>query len=202
MLIMDPHQNSAFNHSGFCIIEPFGHPERVSSERLKETSQSRIISLEQESLVDNPVREFKRPKNRRQPIPEKHSLPGKIKTIENGQTDIFENASALFRLFVKNGEYVYAKSSDIIMMESCDHLVKVYLSLNEKVKRTIRHNTLKDFLLQLPPDQFMRIGRFCAINVHRLSGGNYIDQSFEFDFKVSVKLKHAISHTIFNSIGK
>ena len=55
----------------------------------------------------------------------------------------FPNASNLFRLFVKNGEYVYAKSSDIIMMESCDHLVKVYLSFNEKIKKTVRHNTLK-----------------------------------------------------------
>ena len=111
-------------------------------------------------------------------------------------------SSNLFRLFVKNGEYVYARSTDIVMMESCDHLVKVYLLLEEKIKKTIRHNTLKDFLSQLPPEQFMRIGRFCAINLQRLSGGNFNEQSFEFDFKVSVKLKHAIPSTVFNSIGK
>ena len=114
----------------------------------------------------------------------------------------FQSASNLFRLFVKNGEYVYAKSSDIIMMESCDHLVKVYVSLNDKIKKTVRHNTLKDFLLQLPPEQFMRIGRFCAINLARLSGGSFNEQSFEFDFKVSVKLKHPISSAVFNCIGK
>jgi hypothetical protein len=35
--------------------------------------------------------------------------------------------STLFRLFVKNGEYVYAQPQDILMIESCDHMVKVYL---------------------------------------------------------------------------
>ena len=113
-----------------------------------------------------------------------------------------QNSGNLFRLFIKNGEYVYARSNDIIMMESCDHLVKVYLALNDKIKKTVRHNTLKDFLAQLPQDQFMRIGRFCAVNLQRLSGGSFNEQAFEFDFKVSVKLKHAISNSVFNTIGK
>jgi len=108
----------------------------------------------------------------------------------------------LFRLFVKNGEYVYAKPSDIIMMESCDHLVKVYLAFNDKIKRTLRHNTLKDFLSQLPQDQFLRIGRFCAVNINRISGGNCNEQTFEFDFKISIKLAHAISHSSFYMIGQ
>ncbi|MEP7109465.1 MAG: LytTR family DNA-binding domain-containing protein [Ferruginibacter sp.] len=114
----------------------------------------------------------------------------------------YQNTTNLFRLFVKNGEYVYARPNDIIMIESCDHMVKVYLASNDKIKKTIRHNTLKDFLLQLPQDQFMRIGRFCAINILRLTGGNCNEQTFEFDFKVSVKLKHAISNTAFTTIGK
>lgn len=108
----------------------------------------------------------------------------------------------LFRLFVKNGEYVYARSVDIIMIESCDHLVKVHLGVGGKVKLTIRHNTLKDFLLQLPENQFMRIGRFCAINICRLSGGNCNRQVFEFDYTISIKLKHTVSNTVFTCIGK
>src|SRR3954451_14321576 len=91
----------------------------------------------------------------------------------NLETEILQttnqNPKDLFRLFVKNGEYVYARPDDIIMIESCDHLVKVYLVVGGKVKKTIRHNTLKDFLLQLPNTQFMRIGRFCAVNMLRLS---------------------------------
>jgi LytTr DNA-binding domain len=114
----------------------------------------------------------------------------------------YQNAPNLFRLFVKNGEYVYARPNDIIMMESCDHLVKVYVALNDKIKKTIRHDSLKDFLLQLPQDQFIRIGRFCAVNINRLSGGNCNEQTFEFDFRVSIKLKHAISHSAFYAIGK
>jgi len=115
---------------------------------------------------------------------------------------LYQTPMNLFRLFVKNGEYAYARPNDIIMMESCDHLVKVYLAFNDKIKKTIRHNTLKDFLLQLPQDQFKRIGRFCAVNLHRLTGGNCNEQTFEFDFNVSIKLKHSISNTAFTNIGK
>jgi len=118
------------------------------------------------------------------------------------QQTTFANSGTLFRLFVKNGEYIYARPSDIIMIESCDHLVKVYLGIVGKVKLTIRHGTLKDFLSQLPQCQFMRINRFYAINVLRLSGGNSNGQIFEFDFEVSIKLKHFISHSVFRSIGK
>ncbi len=108
----------------------------------------------------------------------------------------------LFRFFIKSGEYVYARANDIILIESCDHWVKIYLANDDKVKRVIRNNTLKDFLTQLPCERFTRIGRFCAVNIKRLSGGSYNEQSFEFDFKISIKLKHGISLTAFNAIGK
>jgi hypothetical protein len=120
----------------------------------------------------------------------------------NGETKHFNNPSNLFRLYLKNNEYAYARPNDIVVIESYDHLVKVYLAFGNTVKKTIRKNTLKDFLLLLPEDQFMRIGRFCAINMDRLSGGNCKNQTFEFDFSFSVKLSHPISNTIFNSIGK
>jgi len=108
----------------------------------------------------------------------------------------------LLRLFVKNGEYVYARPNDIIMIESCDHLVKVHPAIDSNVKKAVRNNTLKDFLLLLPQEQFTRIGRFCAVNIARLSGGNCKEQTFEFDFKISVKLKRAISQSHFTAIGK
>jgi hypothetical protein len=121
--------------------------------------------------------------------------------IEISQTTC-QNPKDLFRLFVKNGEYAYARPNDIVMIESCDHMVKVYVAFNEKIKKTVRHNTLKDFLLQLPKEQFLRISRFCAVNIYRLSGGNCNDQTFEFDFRVSIKLKHSISQAAFGNIGK
>jgi hypothetical protein len=112
-----------------------------------------------------------------------------------------QDAENLFRLFVKHFEYVYVRPNDIIMIESCDHLVKVYVGVGEKTKLTLRHNTLKDFLSKLPATHFLRISRFCAINIKRLTGGNCNEQVFEFDFKFSVKLKHFVSHTVFSSIG-
>lgn len=110
--------------------------------------------------------------------------------------------SNILRLFVKNGEFIYAHSRDIIMIESCDHLVKVHLVSGDKVKKAIRQNTLKDVLSHLPANKFLRISRFCAINLDRLTGGSFNDQTFEFDFKISIKLQHAISNSAFNSIGK
>lgn len=124
------------------------------------------------------------------------------KPAQPSSKKIIKNPDFLFKFFVKNGEYAYAKPDDIVMIESCDHLVIVHLAFGETLKKTIRHNTLKDFLLLLPKDQFIRIGRFCAINMQRLSGGSCKNQTFEFDFKFSIKLKHAISNTIFNAIGK
>ncbi|MEO6548936.1 MAG: LytTR family transcriptional regulator DNA-binding domain-containing protein [Ferruginibacter sp.] len=124
------------------------------------------------------------------------------KPVAKSAAAAFQNTFGLLRLFLKNGEYVYARPNDIILMESCDHLVKVYLAFDDKIKKTIRHNTLKDFLSVLPEENFMRIGRFCAVNVQRLSGGNCNEQTFEFDFKVSIKLSHAISQTAFGNIGR
>ncbi len=124
----------------------------------------------------------------------------------NSQSQSAENETAplnnnIFRLCIKNGEYVYARANDIIMIESCDHMVKVYLGIDNKVKLTTRQNTLKDFLLKLPLAQFIRIGRFCAINIQRLSGGNCNKQTFEFDYKISIKPKHAVPNKIFTFIG-
>jgi LytTr DNA-binding domain len=108
----------------------------------------------------------------------------------------------LIRLFYKRGEFIYARPDDIVMIESSDHLVNIYIVHEDKIKKTIRSNSLKDFLAQLPENQFLRIGRFCVINLKRLSGGNCKEQTFEFDFKVSIKLKHAIPPSWFNDIGK
>jgi DNA-binding LytR/AlgR family response regulator len=108
----------------------------------------------------------------------------------------------LIRLFYKRGEFIYARPDDIVMVESSDHLINIYIIHEDKIKKTIRSNSLKDFLAQLPENQFLRIGRFCVINLKRLSGGNCKEQTFEFDFKVSIKLKHAIPPSWFNDIGR
>jgi DNA-binding LytR/AlgR family response regulator len=126
----------------------------------------------------------------------KVSSPGK-KTSRSG----FLLHTGLFRLFVKNGEYVYARPGNIVMIESCDHLVKVHLGIDGKSRMAIRQGSLKDFLSQLPKDMFVRIGRFCAINTQRLSGGNCNKQLFEFDYNITIKPKHFISNAIFTSIG-
>ena len=125
---------------------------------------------------------------------ELHSTPNQ----ENQGASLNNN---IFRLCIKNGEYVYARANDIIMIESCDHMVKVYLGIDNKVRLTTRQNTLKDFLSKLPSAQFIRIGRFCAINIQRLSGGNCNKQTFEFDYKISIKPKHAVANKIFTVIG-
>ncbi len=111
-------------------------------------------------------------------------------------------SSLLFRLFAKRGEFLYVRPNDILMLESADHLVKIYLGVGETTKKAYRHNTLKDFLLLLPPDSFVRIGRFCAINTYRLSGCNVNQQTFEFDFRFTLQINHPISHKIFTQIGK
>lgn len=112
-------------------------------------------------------------------------------------------ASHLIRLFLKDGEYVYARADDIIMIESSNHLIYVYVAREvSKIRKTIRNSSLKDFLMELPENNFIRISRFCAVNSKRLSGGNYHQQIFEFDYCITIKPKHSVSHTVFNAIGK
>ena len=132
----------------------------------------------------------------------KYSDVGEISHKDRKSIKQCEKSIGIFRLFVKNGEYVYARPYDIVLIESCDHMVRIHLAVSGKLKKTVRHNTLKDFLLQLPKEHFIRIGRFCAVNTSRISGGSFNDQTFEFDFGISIKLKHPISHATFSSIGK
>ena len=122
----------------------------------------------------------------------------KSQSAQNETTSLNNNT---FRLYIKNGECVYARTNNIIMIESCDHMVKVYLGIDYKIKLTTRQNTLKNCLLKLPAAQFIRIGPFCAINIQQLSRGNCNKQTFEFDYKISIELKHAIPNKIFTFIG-
>ena len=141
--------------------------------------------------------------------PDSQPLPAVTKkttpaTEPESETEKEEGISRtpLLRLFIKNGEYAYARPDDIVMIESSDHIVRVYILFGDKIKKVIRNNTLKEFLSQLPADKFLRINRFCAINSSRLSGGSYNEQSFEFDFRITIKLKHTIPQKLFNAIGK
>jgi hypothetical protein len=127
-------------------------------------------------------------------------IPSKFKKLKGNSEALSYH---LLRLSIKDGEYTYAKADDIIMIESSDHLTIVHVAQQVgKVKRTIRASCLKDFLLHLPENCFLRVNRFCAVNLKRLSGGSYHQQFFEFDYCITVKPKHPISHAIFNSIGK
>jgi len=110
--------------------------------------------------------------------------------------------TALLRLLVKTGEYIYVRPNDILMTESCDHMVKLHIAYAGKYKKALRHDTLKGFLLQLPLNQFVRVGRFCAVNTHRLTGGSYNGQYFEFDFAFVIKTEHPLAHSVFTNIGQ
>lgn len=117
----------------------------------------------------------------------------------NGET---YNDHYILRLFVKTNEYVYIRPNDILLIESANHMVKVYVAMGRVCKKVFRHNTLKEFLAQLPSPQFIRLGRFYAINTRRVSAGNSKQQTFEFDFSFTVKVEHSLPNSAFTCIGK
>lgn len=129
-------------------------------------------------------------------------VPDEAKDLPAGIVKDFPIEPNLFQLFVKNGEYVYARSNDIILIESNDHWIKVYLAFGDQLKKTLRNDTLKNFLVTISNHSFLRLGRFCAVNTRRLSGANYSEQTLEFDFKVKVKLEHSIPGKVFSHLGK
>ncbi len=116
--------------------------------------------------------------------------------------NIKNNPQSLLRLLVKHGEYMYARFNDIVMIETCDHFVKVYVASAEKIRIALRHSTLNDFLSLLPHNQFLRLSRFTAVNISRLSAANCNEQFFEFDFRLIIKPKHPITQTILSKIGQ
>ena len=185
--------DSSIHENAACSNLQFANIEEVKSDKIIQINKEVI-----KNNTDNFLINGKKTTNTRETS--NLLLHNHLETEPSSAT--YQNSKGLFRLFVKNGEYVYARPNDIIMIESCDHLIKVYVAFGDKIKKTVRRNTLKDFLLQLPNSQFMRIGRFCAVNIRRLSGGNCSQQTFEFDFKVSIKLKHSISQAAFGNIGK
>lgn len=137
------------------------------------------------------------------PVSSNAVLSGKNNKDCINEYDDNAGVNNLLRLSIKEGEYTYAKADDIIMIESSDHLTIVHIARQTgKVKRTIRNTCLKEFIAELPANYFLRVNRFCAVNLKRLSGGSYHGQSFEFDHCIIVKPKRPISHSVFNSIGK
>ncbi len=127
----------------------------------------------------------------------------KINAIDNKtKPNVKISAVQPLKLFIKHGEFVFVHFNDIMMIETCDHFVKVYISVVEKTKMVLRHNTLKDFLYLLPKDYFFRVNRFTAINIFRLTGGNCDEQFFEFDFKFKISPRHALTQSMLSKIGK
>ncbi len=129
---------------------------------------------------------------------------GEISVIHKPSEEKEDDADAprLLRLSIKCGEYTYAKSNDIVMIESSDHFTVVHVAHQQgKVKTSLRNSCLKKVLQELPQDSFLRVNRFCAINLNRLSGGSYHQQFFEFDHCIKVKPRHPLSHAVFHSIG-
>jgi DNA-binding LytR/AlgR family response regulator len=109
----------------------------------------------------------------------------------------------LLRLSIKGGEYTYAKANDIVMIESSDHFTVVHVAQQPgKVKTSLRNSCLKKVLSDLPKNSFLRVNRFCAINLERISGGSYHQQCFEFDHCIKVKPRHPLAHAVFQAIGK
>lgn len=63
-----------------------------------------------------------------------------IAVVKGDQRDI-SDTSDILRLFIKNGEFVYAHPRDIIMIESCDHLVcMMYLFHYGRARKTYKSN--------------------------------------------------------------
>ena len=139
------------------------------------------------------------------PIPGNDTFPTPLKREESEfiiAKDEPDVPADLLRLFVKTGEYIFVHANDILMIESNDHFVKLYIAVKESYKMILRHATFKDFLALLPSILFLRLNRFCAVNVSRLTAGNCNEQYFEFDFRIIIKPTYPITPSLLSKIGK
>jgi DNA-binding LytR/AlgR family response regulator len=78
-------------------------------------------------------------------------------------------SSGLIRFEVKREQYCWIHPDEIIFVISADHYVKSLINLGKEKKWMIRHATLKELIVDLPRQNFIRLNRFYLINLNFFS---------------------------------
>ena len=105
------------------------------------------------------------------------------------------------RLRVQSGEYLFAGSDDILLIETQGRYIKIYFDCCNEVKFALRACSLEKIIVHLPPGKFVRLCRFYMINMMRLKVADSPRARVIFGGGLVVSLKHIVPHAAWNQVG-
>lgn len=131
------------------------------------------------------------------PQPQSNTLieiltPG-LKMLSSAINTNQKMAAELVRFEEKKERYIWVHPDDICFVKSADHYVKSLIKCGNEKKWMSRHCTLKELIIELPPDNFMRLNKFYLINLKHFSHINQVEKILFLNDEFSIPIPHRIS---------
>jgi DNA-binding LytR/AlgR family response regulator len=130
---------------------------------------------------------------------------GEKNTIATNSTSKIARVVAgmgLIRFEEKKESYIWAHPDEIIFVKSADHYVKSLISRGRQKKWMIRHCTLKELFVALPPANFMRLNKFYLINRNHFLRINENEKMLYLADEYSIPVPHRISRYVLDILKK
>ena len=103
------------------------------------------------------------------------------------------NSLEFIRFEEKREKYTWVHPDEIYFAISSDHYVKTLINCGNKCKWMNRHSTLKELLLILPGESFIRLNKFYILNLNYFSHINENKRLLYFISDHSIAIPHRIS---------
>jgi DNA-binding LytR/AlgR family response regulator len=110
--------------------------------------------------------------------------------------------TGLIRFEEKKESYIWAHPDEIIFVKSADHYVKSLINRGKQKKWMIRHCTLKELFVVLPPGNFMRLNKFYLINRNHFLRINENEKLLYLNDDFSIPVPHRISRYVLDILKK
>ncbi len=108
----------------------------------------------------------------------------------------------LIRFELKRYSYVWVTANDIVFVISADHYIKSLVKINNQTKWMIKHCTIKQLLVVLPGESFIRLNKFYLLNRNYFSTINAAEKIIYLSCNLSIPVPHRISRFIIDMIKR
>ena len=109
------------------------------------------------------------------------------------QTGTLPGGLDSIRFEEKKEKYIWVHPDEICFVKSADHYVKSLIKCGNQLKWTSRHSTLKELLVILPTDDFIRLNKFYLLNRNHFSHINEKEKLLYFNDDFTIPIPHRIS---------
>ena len=113
-------------------------------------------------------------------------------TVYN-KADLTPTQIEFIRFEERKEKYIWAPPDEICFVKSADHYVKSLIKCGKEKKWMSRHCTLKELLLLLPDDNFIRLNKFYLLNKDHFSHIDENEKLLYIKDNFSISIPHLIS---------